>query len=353
VNSRYSHAKPHSIPGTLQHIGARRLDVARMSVIEYDEQRCVVRDVTDPRLCRQPTAAKQVTWLNVDGTHDPQVMEVLGAQFNLHSLVLEDVMSAGERPKLEEHDNNIFLVLKMLDWDEQRGQIVVEQVSLVLGPDYVLTFQQCVGDVFDDVRERIRQSKGRIRKMGADYLAYALIDATVDHYFVVLEKVAEWADELDVEVERAPQRVRPQDMHVLKRELLFLRRAIAPARETLGTLAHIHDNELISNGVSVFLRDVHDHVVQVTETIELMRESLTSILDVYHAAAANRMNEVMKLLTVISTIFIPLTFVAGVYGMNFDNMPELHWQHGYFYALALMAGVGVATFGYVKWNRWL
>jgi magnesium transporter len=339
-------------PGSLVHIGERRLDRPKVTLIEYDDTVYSAREVEDLTKCRAFPDRDTIRWINVDGIHESGAIGAIGAAFGLHPLVLEDIMNAGQRPKLEEYDDCIFIVLKMLDYDKKAEQIVVEHISLVVGNGFVLTFQEREGDVFDGVRERIKGSLGKIRKQKADYLAYRLIDAIVDHYFVALEAMGDLVETVEDDVADDPTTADVHMLHTLRRETLFLRKAILPARELLGSLARIEDDPLITSGTLVYLRDVYDHILQVTETLETQRDILASMLDIYHSALSNRMNEVMKILAIISTIFIPLSFIAGVYGMNFQVMPELTWWFGYPLVLSLMGAVFVGFIVYFKRKGW-
>lgn len=328
------------------------MDEPRITAIEYDEAACSVREVQDLKTCTT-NGHGGVVWINVDGIHEAAAIEEIGRQFKLHPLVLEDVMNAGQRPKVEEYDDCVFIVIKTLDWDNAQERIMIEQVSIVLGKGFVLTFQERAGDVFDGVRDRIKNNKGKIRRVGADYLTYALLDAVVDHYFLAVEKMDELIDDVEATLTDNPARVDATELHLLKREVLVLRKTLWPAREVVGTLSRADVGDLIAPATEVYLRDVYDHVLQVSETIDVMRDILAAMVDVYHSALSTRMNEVMKVLTIISTIFIPLTFIAGVYGMNFENMPELKWHYGYFASLGVMTGVAVGMFVYVKRQKWL
>jgi magnesium transporter len=347
------HSKKSGLPpGTLVHIGQRLLDEPRITAIEYNESVHSSRVITDLAELRAHPDQETVLWVNVDGIHDPRVVEQLGELFKLHPLVREDVMNAELRPKLEEYDDCYFIVLKMLDYDEQAQRIMVEQISIVLGEGFVLTFQERKGDVFDGVRARIRENAGRIRKNKADYLTYRLIDAIVDHYFVALEAMSEFVEEVEEQVAEDPIKVDARDLHTLKREAVYLRRMIGPARELLGTIARIEDDPLLRPATMPYFRDVYDHVVQVSETVETIRDILSSMIDVYHSAISNRQNEVMKVLAIVSSIFIPLSFIAGVYGMNFEHMPELHIWWAYPAVLALMGLIGGGIALYTKRKRW-
>jgi magnesium transporter len=345
-------------PGALVHVGERRMDKPRLRVFEYDETVLVERELVDmkdaPPRCRQHADRNTVVWINVDGIHEASFIDEIGRQFGLHPLLLEDVMNVAQRPKLEEYDDHLFIVLKMLDVDDNDDRILVEQVSMVIGRGFVLTFQERDGDVFDGVRERLRTGKGKVRKQGSDYLAYALVDAIVDHYFVALDTMNGLVEDLEHRMQGDATPADAAEIYTLKREVLFLRRNIGPAREVLGQLVRQEaENELISGAVDVYFRDVHDHVLQVNESIEILREMLVSMLEMYHSIQGSRLNEVMRILTIISTFFMPVTFIAGIYGMNFDNMPELHAKWGYVACLVLMVGVSVGMLVYMRRKRWL
>jgi magnesium transporter len=351
-----SHVHPHHrhpLTTDMEHIGIRTLADRCFSLVEYNESTMreqVVQDVVGlPTIITNPG----VRWLNVDGVHDAATMKIIAERFQLSQLAMDEVVNASDRSKLEEFDECVFLVIKMLAWDDKSHKIVVERVSMVIGCGFVMTFQEHVGDVFDGVRDRLRQAKGRMRKSGADHLAHALLDAIVDHYHDVLDHLADRIDAVDVKVEAQSRKLLPQELHVLKREVLFLRREIWPARETLSALAGVEDQRLVGATTAVGLRDVRDHLAQAIDSTEMMRESVSSLLDIYHAGVANRMNEVMKLLTIMSTIFIPLNFIAGVYGMNFDNIPGLHGPNSFWHVIAVMMLVGGGMLAYVLKNRWL
>jgi magnesium transporter len=279
------------------------------------------------------------------------VIEKIGEQFGLHPLVLEDILHTGQRPKMDEFDDYISIITRMLSYNEETNQVESEQFSLILGPNYVISFQERVGDIFNAVRERLRQKKGRLRTRGPDYLAYALIDAIVDHYFFVIEKIGEEIEFLEEELIVDPGPETLQTIHNLKRELIFLRKSVWPLREMISGLER-GESPLIQDRTTIFLRDVYDHTIQIIDTIETYRDMVSGMLDVYLSSVSNRMNEVMKVLTVIATLFIPLTFIAGIYGMNFKFMPELEWHWGYPLVWAIMIVIGVLMLFYFKKNRW-
>ena len=335
---------------SLEHIGERKLDDAKITVIEYDETRYLVREVKPAEIGECRAHGDTTVWINVDGAQDQSTIDALALKFSLHPVVVEDIVSVHTRPKLEEHSDCLFISLKMLAVDQQT--IVVEQMSMVLGDHFVITFQERVGDVFEEVRTRLKNGTGRIRKNKADYLAYRLIDAIVDNYFVALDTMSDLVEQVETRMTDDAKQVDAHSLHTLKRETLYLRRAITPARELVSTLSKLDDVPFIRAGTLPYLRDVHEHLIQVTEGVEVIRGILASMTDVHLAAVSNQLNEVMKVMTIVSTIFIPLSFIAGVYGMNFDYMPELHWHYGYPAVLVVMfvsAAIMLAIFKRKKW----
>jgi magnesium transporter len=349
---RKSSKKSGEIPGTLVHIGEVKTDRVAISLIDYDATTLDEMHVVSAEECLLFKDKPTVTWVNVNGLHDVEIIEKLGKSFDLHPLVLEDIVHTGQRAKVDDYENYEFIVLRMLSYNEEMGQIGDEQVSFILGPTWLLSFQEHEGDVFDSVRRRLRSGKGRIRKAGADYLAYALLDAVIDHYFVVLEKLGDRVESVGEEVAENPRPDDLEEIRHLKRELLFLRKSVWPLREVLSGLQR-GESPLFEENTLVYLRDVYDHAVQVIDTVENFRDMTGGILDVYHSSLSNRMNEVMKVLTIIATIFIPLSFVAGLYGMNFLHMPELKWRFGYPVALGLMAAVAGGMLFYFRRKKWL
>ncbi|MBD3322449.1 MAG: magnesium/cobalt transporter CorA [Chitinivibrionales bacterium] len=292
-----------------------------------------------------------VLWCNCDGLGDSEVLQSIGKTFSLHDLVIEDIANTYQRPKLEEHDEYLLFVLKMIYQSGNSQEILSEHVCLVLQQGIVLSFQERHGDVFDLIRDRIRKSKGRIRKMGADYLAYALMDAVVDNYFNVMENCAEEIESLESEVIAAPANGDTSaKIHALRRKVILLRRSIWPLREVINSLMRV-ESALIDPGMLPYFRDLYDHTIQIIETLETFREVLSGLLDIYMTVVSNKMNEVMKVLTIIATIFIPLSFIAGVYGMNFTYMPELGLRWGYFGALGLMATIALGMIIYFRFRK--
>ena len=327
----------------------------RMQVLAYGPDQCVDQELSDLALLPKLIAAHPVTWVNVDGLGDAQVLQQLGEMFDLHRLALEDVVNAHQRAKAETYGDVQFIVLRMVN---SADPLDTEQFSLFLGKNFVLTFQERPGDCLDPVRTRIRETGPRLRSSGPDYLAYALLDATVDGYFPVLERYGNVIEEIESEILHHPKQSVVHRLHELKQDLTTLRRYLWPLREMLSTLSR-EESPTVSAATQVYLRDCHDHSVQLLELLESFRELATSLMDLYHSSLSQRMNEVIKVLTMISTVFIPLSFIAGIYGMNFDpaaspwNMPELGWRWGYPMALGIMTVVVVYLLFYFRRKGWL
>jgi magnesium transporter len=334
-------------PGTLVHVGEKLVDKVKITVIDYDSENFTEKEVGSVEECFRFRETSTVTWFNIDGIHDASVIETLGTHFGLHPLILEDIMNTSQRPKLEDLGEYIYLVLKMIEFRPDCEDVSIEQMSVVFGKNFVLSFQERPGDTFDPVRERIRKGKGKIRRMGPDYLAYALLDSVVDDYFVVLERLGEQVEDLEDELVSNPKKETLNTIHRLKREMIYLRKSVWPLREVINRMERA-ESPLIRKTTGIFLRDVYDHTIQVIDNIETFRDMLSGMLDMYLSSVSNRMNEVMKFLTIIGTIFIPLTFLAGVYGMNFKYFPELEMPYAYplFWVICLVTAGGM-----VAWFR--
>ncbi len=339
-------------PGTLVHIGEKKIDRAKITIIDYDEAQFQEKEAKAIEECFPFKETPTVTWINIDGIHDLEIIEKLGKQFDLHPLVLEDIINTGQRPKYEDFDNYLFIVLKMVMFDGKKNDISSEQVSILFGENFVISFQEKEGDVFDPIRERLKNSKGRIRKMGADYLAYCLLDTIVDSYYLILEKMGEKIEGIEEELVTNPTPQILQIIHNLKRDAIFLRKSVWPLREVVNSLER-GESKLIKKTTRIFLRDIYDHAIQVIDTIETFRDMISGMLDIYLSSISNRMNEVMKVLTIIATIFMPLTFIAGIYGMNFKYIPELGWRWGYAMVWAVILAIGVSMVIYFKRKKWL
>ena len=339
-------------PGTLVHIGEKLTEKTRIAVVEYDGQGFQEKELETLESCYLFPKEPAVTWVNVVGIHQVEVLEKLGNCFGVHPLALEDILNTEQRPKIEDYGEDLFIVVKLLSSNEERDEIEAEQISLILRPNAILSFQEKEGDDFSTVKERLRAGKGRLRKMGADYLAYTLLDIVVDQYFVVLEKLGERLEVVEERLLADPGTATLQKIQNLKKEMLLLRKWIWPLREVISSLER-GEFPGIQESTRIYLRDVYDHTIQVMDTIEIYRDMLSGMLDIYLSSLNNRMNAVMKVLTIIATIFMPLTFLAGVYGMNFKHMPELDWPWGYPIILILMASVAILMLTLFRRKKWL
>jgi magnesium transporter len=338
-------------PGTLIHIGERKAEKTRITIIDYDEAQFEEKEAKKIEECFPFKDKPTVSWINIDGIHQVEIIEKLGSHFGLHPLLLEDILNTEQRPKMEDFGDYIFVVLKMLYYNGEKDEIEAEQVSLILGSNFVISFQEREGDVLDPVRERIRKGKGRIRKAGADYLAYALLDAIVDNCFLILETIGERIEDTEQQLATNPIPETLQLIRKLKKGMIILRKSIWPLREVVSGLER-GESVLIHESTGAYLRDVYDHTIQVIDTVESFRDMVSGMLDIYLSSISNKMNEVMKVLTIFAVIFIPLTFVAGIYGMNFEFMPELGWQWGYPMILIVMASIAAGMLGYFRRKRW-
>ncbi|KYK20528.1 magnesium transporter [Thermoplasmatales archaeon SG8-52-2] len=339
-------------PGSLVHVGEQRTEKVKISLIDYSIGKFEEKEVKNVEECFSLKRKPSVTWINVDGLHEIDVIDKLGKCFEIHPLILEDILNTDQRPKMEDFEKYIFFILKMLYINDKTQEIHSEQVSLILGKNFVISFQESIGDVFDAVRERIRKSKGRIRKMGSDYLVYSLIDAIVDNYFTILEKIGERVENIEQDVVVNPEPKLLQQIYNLKREMIYLRKSVWPLREVINGLLR-EESKLIKGSTHIYLRDLYDHTIQTIDTIETFRDMISGMLDIYMSSVSNKMNEIMKVLTIFAAIFIPLTFIAGIYGMNFQYMPELSIQWAYPAVWIAIIIVTVILLGYFKQKKWL
>ncbi|MEX2089708.1 MAG: magnesium/cobalt transporter CorA [Bacteroidota bacterium] len=345
-------------PGTLVYTGEARTTAPKISVFDYAQGWCDERNVKTAEEALQTKRKGSVRWIDVDGLQQTSILETIGNEYGIHKLVLEDILQTGQRPKLEDYDDYLFVVLKMLRYNSIRRVVDTEQVALVIGPKYILSFQEGVeGDVFEPIRQRLRNHKGHLRSLGPDYLAYSLLDAIVDQYFLILEELEDRVEDVEEELLNEPTRSTMDKIYRLKREMLTVRKSIWPLREVTGQLQR-GESTIIKRPTRIYLRDLYDHTVAVLDTLENEREVIAGMLEIYLSSVSNRLNEVMKVLTIIATIFIPLTFVVGVYGMNFDpdsgplSMPELRWAWGYPAVMVIMAGIGLTMLYYFRKKKW-
>ena len=340
-------------PGSLVFTGLQKMAQVDITVIHYSEDHF---EESNPKSITEVISLiqsfKGVTWINIDGLHDENSIEEICTYLDIHKLSMEDILSVGQRPKLEEYQDYVQAVIKILSIDSADEIIEYEQLSFILKGNILVTFQEKTGDVFDGVRNRIREGKGNVRKRGADYLLYALLDLVVDHYFIVLDNFGEKLEDLETELLNNPDKTILSKLHRLRRETLLLRRTVYPLREMIGRFEKLEE-PLISNSIKIFIRDLYDHTVKVIENIEVLRDMTSGLLDLYMNTTSNKMNEIMKVLTIMTSIFIPLTFIAGVYGMNFTNMPELQHKYGYFMILGVMVVVVLGMLYYLKRKKWL
>jgi len=359
--SRYLKKRDKSLglpPGSLVHVGKKRTEPVRITLFDYDKHHFEEKQIENIKDCFSYRDTDTITWINIDGVHDPSQIEQIGTHFKIHPLVLEDIMNTGQRPKMETFDDYLYLVLKMLYQDEQTKEIQAEQVSIILTKNVVISFQEKPGDIFNNIRQRIRNGKGRVRKMGSDYLSYSLIDAIIDHYFVIMESFGENIEDTEEILIEKPTPETLQHIHHLKADMIFLRKSVWPLRELVNGVLR-EETPLITDPSIIYYKDVYDHTIQVMDTIESYRDMISGMLDIYMSSVSNKMNEVMKVLTIFASIFIPLTFIAGIYGMNFNpnvspfNMPELNWAFGYPFVLIIMIMMASIMLFYFKRKNWL
>lgn len=339
-------------PGSLVFIGSKKVDNVRIRVIDYDNSKLNEDALQDVSEGKDYLETNTVSWINIDGVHDDKVIQKVGDLFELHPLLLEDIMNTGQRPKFEEFDNCLFIVSKMLRYDKEKKRVVSEQLSMVIGKNFLLTFQEQPGDVFEPVRDRIRKQKGRIRGTGIDYLAYALLDTVVDNYISIIERLGEKIEDIEDEVLIDPQQSSVEKITSYKSEMNYLRKTIRPLKDAIMQLLRV-DSDFIKNDTLQFLKDLFDLITHATEIIDTYREMLSDQLNIYNSSMSNKMNEIMKVLTIFAAIFIPLTFIAGIYGTNFEYLPELHFKYSYFIFWGVMIVVAVTLLIFFKRKKWL
>ncbi|UBM59009.1 magnesium/cobalt transporter CorA [Marinilongibacter aquaticus] len=347
--------KPGSIPGSLTYIGREVKEKTKVHACVYDETEVKRMNVHRLDSLGNLDRQEKLTWIDVDGVHDIAVVDELGKTFNLHPLLLEDVLNTTQKPKIEfyEEENQLFVVLKMMHFDQENLEVDSEQISMVLGRNFVLSFQELDDtDIFETIHGRLDNPASRIRRYKSDYLLYALIDLIVDYYFLLIDRLNGHLEDLEESVLDDPQTEHQNKIYRLKKEMSYMRRNVLPLRDMIQALIR-EDSDLVGKQVNVYLRDVLDHVVQILETLDACRDLADNIMNNYYASISNKTNEVMKTLTVFTVIFMPLSFIAGLYGMNFVNMPELQNPHGYFYTLGVMAVIAISLWFYFKWRDFL
>lgn len=337
-------------PGTLIHIGNTYTEKSKITVIRYDENLFEKKEVSYADDLRGEKDKPGKVWINIDGLQDVALLENVGNLFGLHPLILEDILNTNQRPKIEDLTEYLYIVLRNFHHHET-DTLYSEQVSIVLGKNFILSFQEKEGALFEPVRERLRSNKGKIRKAGSDYLVHALIDNVVDNYFILLEDMEERIEKLENDLVKQTSPAKLQSIHVLKRELIFLRKSLWPLRETISSLQR-SDSPLIDEPNALYFKDIFDHIIAIIDTVDTFRDMLSGMLDVYLSSTSMKLNEVMKVLTIIATIFMPLTFLAGVYGMNFKYMPELEWPWGYFGVWVVMLTIALGMIKFFRRKQW-
>ncbi|MRR15011.1 MAG: magnesium/cobalt transporter CorA [Deltaproteobacteria bacterium] len=338
-------------PGALVHVGDAYTDRSRITLTRYDEAALLEKEDCSIEVLMKEKNEPGNLWVNVDGLQDVDLLGEIGGLFGLHPLIVEDILNTDQRPKAEDFGPYIFIVIKDIH-DHADRELHARQVSIILGKNFVLSFQEKENDLFHPIRDRLRAGKGIIRTTGADYLAHHLMDTIVDHYFVVLEDIEEKIEQLEDDLVRQTTPVKLQAIHQLKKELIILRKSLWPLREAIGLLQR-SDSPLIADSDLVYFKDIHDHIIAVVDTVDTFRDMLAGMLDIYLSAASMKMNQVMKVLTIIATIFMPLTFLAGVYGMNFENMPELGWPWAYFALWGVMLAIAAFMLILFRRKKWI
>ncbi|EGD49482.1 magnesium and cobalt transport protein CorA [Ruminiclostridium papyrosolvens DSM 2782] len=338
-------------PGSLVHIGDKKRDTTVITRIEYGEDTCNQSNISSKDLSEIKQSEGKAIWLNIEGLNETEVLAQIGDKFGLHPLVMEDILNTDQRPKIEFSQDYMYICAKMLNYDKKLGEFDIEQISLVLGKNFVISFCEKDTDIFAPVIKRLSLSAGRIRKLGTDYLMYCLLDIIVDNYFTVLEDFSEEIEVAEDELIVQSTSKTLKTIHKLKRQVLFLHKAVWPLRDVLSSLER-GESELINESTNIFIRDLYDHVVQAMDTTETIRDILSSMLDIYLSSTSNRMNEIMKVLTIISTVFMPLSFIVGIYGMNIRNMPELGWPYMYPVLWGVMIAIVAFMLYYFKKKKW-
>ncbi len=338
-------------PGTVAHVGRKKVEQVRISIVDYDAEKLETVEVADLNSIAAFREQPTVTWLTVAGLHDVATLKEVGESFGIHALTLEDIANTTHRPKMDTFDDYLFVVGKFLKFNNEAQRLEIEQLSLILGREFLLVAQEDNDNLFGGVLDRLTQSRGRIRKRGPDYLAYTLLDAIVDHYLVAVESFGDLMDDLQTRLLKQPDRAIQNEIFHLREQILWVSKAVAPMREIVRELIN-SESDLIQEETLPFMRDVHDHMMQVVDALDHFKESVNSLLELYHTTVSNQMNDIMKVLTIIATIFIPLSFIAGVYGTNFKYIPELEWNWGYFGMLGLMALTAGGMLVYFWRKRW-
>lgn len=339
------------IPGSLIHLGTKKIDTPLIRFTNFTTDKVIEFEPEKLEDCLAYISKDTVSWISLYGLHDEQLIQKLGDLFNIHGLLLEDMLNTDQRPKITETDKLQIVIMKTLDYNEKTKELSSDQITLILDENFLITLQEKEGHYFDPIRERIRKGTGRVRRKEADYLSYVLLDTIVDNYLLNIEILGDTIEKTEARIFLPNQKGLIQEIYKHKTEINFLRKTVRPVKEIVHQLI---DNEsgFISDDDLKYFRDLNDLITQATESIEIYQMMLNDQINIYHASLDNRANEIMKVLTVLSAFFIPMTFIAGVYGMNFDNLPELHLVYGYFYFWGLIILITISFFVYFKWKKW-
>ncbi len=339
-------------PGSVVYIGKKRTAKPKITVIDYNNRRFEEHTVEKASDCFKFKKRDTITWVNVDGIHDIKMIKNLGEVFEFHPLLLEDIVNTNQRSKNQDFDDYLYTVMKMINYNEKKSKLELEQISIILGKNFVLSFQEIEGDIFDPLRERIRKKKGKIRHYSADYLQYTMMDSIIDEYYLVVEKIGEKIEELQEELLERPNIRTLHKAQKLKQDLIYLRKAVWPLREVTSGLEK-SESSIIRKSTRLYLRDLYEHTIQIIDNIEILRDMASGMIEIYLSSVSNKTNDVMKILTIIATIFMPLTFLAGIYGMNFRYFPEIYWEYGY--ALFWIISILITTIMilYFKNKKWI
>jgi magnesium transporter len=337
--------------GSLIHIGEKKVEKVKIKLIDYGASEYSEQDIENIEQCFPYKDDHTITWINIDGIHETDILEKLGECFGFHPLILEDILNTHQRPKVEDFNDYIYFVLKMIDYSAKANVISIEQVSIIIGKNYVISLQEKPLEIYEPIRNRIKNDKSKIRNAGSDYLAYLLIDSIIDNYFSVLEKIGEKIENVENRLVANPTQKTLKTIYNLKRNMLYMRKSTWPLREIISRLER-GEISLINDSTRIYIRDIYDHIIQVIDTIETFRDMLSGMVDIYLSSISNRLNEVMKILTIISTIFIPITFIASIYGMNFRFMPEISWKWSYLVVWAIILFIIIYMVIYFKRKKW-
>lgn len=347
-----SRTKKSNLPaGTLVHTGEKKVPETKIKLIDYGKKEFIEKDMEEVSQCFPYKDERTISWINIDGLHDIKILEELGECFGFHPLILENILNTGQRPKIEVMDKYIYVVLKMIDTDPKATELTIEQVSIIFGKNFVISFQEKPLDIYKPIRKMLKNDKALARKQGSDFIAYLLIDAIVDNYYKVCEVIGERIEKFENKIILNPTQKTLGAIYKLKKDMLFIRKSIWPLREVIAALER-GTSSLIKPHTKLYLRDVYDHVIQVIDTVETYREMLSEMIEIYLSSMSNKLNEIMKVLTIFSAVFIPLTFVASIYGMNFRLMPELSWKYGYLVVWIVIIAISIFLISYFKRKKW-